>query len=188
MKSAIGIILLYLIPDLVIGQTYQLKSTGHGLDLMLKEIPKEQLIDEIRFKEGRDSTVDVIRLDHVGPNLYPLLISSKLPVPTDSLGILSFRLQKDTLDNFLFMIDHVNPKLYTRNVDFVLIRVTYRYDERIAQYYVTNAKITSAFFKMIERRLIENKDPEALNKFYEFIARTKLVVGIKGERTWKYLN
>lgn len=188
LKSVLVITLLNLIPVLVTGQTYQLKSVAHGLDMMLRDKSKEELVDEIRFEDGPDSNVDVIRLDHVGPNLFPLLISSKLPVPTDSLGILSFKLQKDTLDNFLWMIDHVNPKVYSREIDFVLIRVTYRYEGRLAQYYVTNAKITTGFFIMIEQRLIANKDIEALNKFYRFIAETGLVVGVKGKRTWKYLR
>lgn len=77
--------------------------------MMLGDVPKEQLIGDIRFEDGQDSGVDVIRFDHVGPNLYPLIISSKLPVPTDSLGLLSFKLQKDTLYNFLEMIDNVTP-------------------------------------------------------------------------------
>lgn len=186
MKTILGLVFLNLIPSLATGQNYPLKSTAHGLDMMLRDIPKEQLIDEIRFEDGPDNKVDVIRLDHVGPNLYPLLISSKLPVATDSLGLLSFKLQKDTLDNFLWMIDHVNPKMQTRVRDFVLIRVTYRYEGRLEQYYITNAKISTGFLMMIENKLIANKDNEALDKFYQFIAETGLVVGVKGKRTWKY--
>jgi hypothetical protein len=188
MRTALRLIFLNLISVLATGQTYPLKSTAHGLDMMLRDIPKEQLINEIQFEDGPDDKVDVIRLDHVGPNLYPLLISSKLPVPTDSLGLLSFKLQKDTLDNFLWMIDHVNPKMQNRNRDFVLIRVTYRYEGRLEQYHITNAKITTGFFMMIENKLIANKDSEALDKFYRFIAETRLLVGIKGKRTWKYLK
>jgi hypothetical protein len=188
MKTALRLIFLNLISVLATGQTYTLKSTAHGLDMMLRHVPKEQLIEEIRFEDGPDNKVDVIRLDHVGPNLYPLLISSKLPVATDSLGLLSFKLQKDTLDNFLWMIDHVNPKMQNRNRDFVLIRVTYKYEGRLEQYHITNAKITTGFFMMIENKLIANKDSEALDKFYRFIAETRLLVGVKGKRTWKYLK
>src|SRR5689334_4984148 len=101
----------------------QLKSTKYGLDMMLRDIPKEQLINDIRFEGGVEDTIGVVRLDHVGPSLFPLLISSNLPISTDSLGILAIKLHKDTLDNFLWVIDHINPKVYTRRVDEVLIRV-----------------------------------------------------------------
>ena len=167
-------------------QNHQLKSIAHGLEMMLNDFPKEQIIDEIRFEDGKDDNVDVIRFDHVGPNLFPLIISSKLPVSTDSLGILSFKLQKDTLANLLFMIDHVNPKVYSRKVDYVLIRVTYRYKKRQEQYYVTNGKVTTGFCKMIEKKLNTNKDQVALNKFYEFLARTGLFVCDEGKRAWRF--
>jgi hypothetical protein len=163
-----------------------LKSWQHGLDMMLGDVPKEKLIEEMRFEHGKDAAINVVRLDHVGPNLYPLLISSKLPVPTDSLGLLSFKLQKDSLYNFLEMIDNVNPKVYNRNRDEVLVRVTYRFEGRMAQYYVTNARITTGFLKMIERKLIAYKDPAALDKFYRFIAEMRLQIGVHGKRTWKY--
>jgi hypothetical protein len=125
-------------------------------------------------------------LDHVGPSLYPLLISSQLAVPTDSLGLLSFKLPKDSLYNFIEMIDNVTPKVYDRNRDEVLIRVTYRFEGRVAQYYVTNARIATGFLKMIEGKLIAFKEPEALDKFYRFIAEMRLQIAIHGKRTWKY--
>lgn len=168
------------------GQTYQLKSTANGLDMMLRDVPKEELIREMRFDHGKDDTINVIRFDHVGPNLYPLIISSKLPLPTDSLGILSFKLQKDTLYNFLEAIDNVTPKIYSRNLDYVLIRVTYRFEGRMEQYYITNARIATGFLKMIEGKLVANGDKEALDKFYLFIARMKLQKDVHGKRTWIY--
>jgi hypothetical protein len=166
----------------------QLKSTKYGLDMMLLDIPKEQLINDIRFEGGVEDTIGVVRLDHVGPNLYPLIISSKLPIPTDSLGILAIKLHKDTLDNFLWVIDHINPKVYTRHIDEVLIRVTYRYNGILFQYYVTNASITTGFFQIIEKELKHNGDTEALDRFYEFIARTGLRVAKKGKWTWRVHN
>jgi hypothetical protein len=154
--------------------------------MMLRDVPKEKLMEEVRFKDGKDYATNVIRFDHVGPSIRPLLISSKLPVPTDSLGLLSFKMHKDSLYNFIEMIDNVTPKVYSRNRDEVLVRVTYRFEGRIAQYYVTNARITTHFLKMIERKLISNKDPEALDKFYHFIAEMRLQVAVHGKRTWKY--
>lgn len=165
----------------------QLKSTKYGLDMMLRDVSKEQLINDIRFDSGADDTVGVVRFDHVGPNLYPLIVSSKLPVPTDSLGLLSFTLPPDTLRKFLWTIDHANPKM-TRNLDGVLVRVTYRTQGRLEQYYMTNYKITTGFFMIIERHLVSNGDKEALDKFYLFLARTGLFVSDYGKRKWKYLN
>ena len=86
---------------LTVSEAQQLKSLDYGLKMMLSDVPKEQLIGDIRFEQGPDDNVDVIRLDHVGPNLWPLIISSKMPVPTDSLGILSFSLQTDSLRKLL---------------------------------------------------------------------------------------
>jgi hypothetical protein len=167
-------------------QTNELKSWQHGLDMMLRDVPKESLIEEMRFEYGKNATINVVRLDHVGPSLYPLLISSQLAVPTDSLGLLSFKLPKDSLYNFIEMIDNVTPKVYDRNRDEVLIRVTYRFEGRVAQYYVTNARIATGFLKMIEGKLIAFKEPEALDKFYRFIAEMRLQIAIHGKRTWKY--
>lgn len=154
--------------------------------MMLDDIPKKELIEEIRFEEGKDDKSNVIRLDHVGPSLYPLIISSNLPVATDSLGILSFKLQKDTLHNFLKMIDNVTPKMHSRKLDQVLIRVAYRFNGRQALYYVTNPIISAEFLKLIEKKLIDNRDLIALDKFYQFIAEMKLQIAVDGKRTWKY--
>jgi hypothetical protein len=154
--------------------------------MMLGDVAKEALIEEMRFEHGEDTAINVIRFDHIGPNLYPLIISSRLPLATDSLGILSFTLQRDTLINFLEMIDHVNPKMRTRKFDKVLLRVTYRFEGRLDQYYVTNPIVTTEFLKLIERKLINNKDSKLLEIFYRFIAETGLQVGVHGKRTWKY--
>lgn len=167
-------------------QDYPLKSVTHGLNMMLLDIPKEELLEEIRFEDGFNDSINVIRFDHVGPNLFPLLISSKLPVPTDSLGILSFKLQKDSLHKFLETIDNVTPKIYSRKLDFVLIRVTYRFNGYSEQYYITNARIATGFLKIIEDMLIVNGDNEALNKFYLFISRMKLRKSVHGKWVWKY--
>lgn len=116
----------------------------------------------------------------------PLIISSKPPVATDSLGILSFKLHKDTLDAFLEMIDNVTPKMYSRNSDGVLLRVTYRYEGRLEQYYVTNPIVTTEFLKLIEKKLVDNGDTGALQTFYRFISEMRLQIAVNGKRKWKY--
>ena len=184
--AAIATQILLLISCPGVAQNSPLKSASHGLDMMLKDVSKEQLIEEMRFEDGKDDTIGVVRFDHVGPNIYPLIVSAKLPVATDSLGILSFKLQKDTLYNFLYTIDHINPKVYSRHLDKVLIRITYRFHGRLAQYYVTNAKIVCGFFRIIEKLLVDNKDTDALDKFYQFVAETRLLKGVNGKRVWVY--
>jgi hypothetical protein len=114
-----------------------------------------------------------------------LIISSKPPIPTDSVGILSFKLPSDTLENFLWGVDNTSAKIYSRNFDDILIRVTYRYHEQIKQYYVTNRKVASAYLLTIENELINNNDSGALKKFYLFISKTGLVKGVRGKIVWK---
>jgi len=173
---------------LTVSEAQQLKSLDYGLKMMLSDVPKEQLIGDIRFEQGPDDNVDVIRLDHVGPNLWPLIISSKMPMPTDSLGILSFSLQTDSLRKLLTIVDNVNPKIYSRKVDYVLVRVTYRIDGRLEQYHVTNARIVIGFLRFFEDHLKLYDDTKALNIFYLFTARMNLHKLENGKRVWKYYD
>lgn len=163
-----------------------LKPAKHGLDIMLRDVPKEQIIEDIRFEDGEDTKINVVRLDYVGPTIYPLLISSKVSVATDSLGLLAIKMHKDTLYRFVDMIDNVTPKMHVRNLDGVLVRITYRFEGRVAQYYLTNERIVTGFLRMIERKLLANDDPPALETFYKFIAPMKLQERVNGKRTWKY--
>jgi hypothetical protein len=168
-------------------QQMQLKSLNHGLKMMLSDVDKDTLIKEMRFENGNNGVVDVVRLDHVGPSLMPLIISEKMPVATDSLGILAIRLRKDSFDPFMKMINGVNPKLHTRKADGVLIRVTYRYLNKTSQYYVTDTLIVTQFLKMIESRLLNYNEKSALDAFYQFATRTDLVTGgVEGAAIWKY--
>lgn len=168
-------------------QHQELRTTSHGLKMMLTDVPKEQLIDEVRFQEGFDRHCDIIRFDHIGPSLYPLIVSSRKAVPTDSLGLISFHMQKDSLRKFLKMIDGVNQKVHEMpSVDMVLIRVTYRLNDTIFQYYVTNPFKATKFLRMIEEKLIANGDLDALDLFYEFIGKTDLRRNINGVFKWVY--
>jgi hypothetical protein len=182
----IGLIASLFTYSSVAQSSHKLKSTKHGLRMMFGDISKEEIIDEMRFEDGPDREIDVIRFDHVGPNLFPLIISSKMPVATDSLGILAIKLNKDTLHNFLEMIDLVNPKSRSRKMDKVLVRVTYRYNDSLAQYYVTDALITTKFLKAIEKKLISNSDPKALETFHEFIGPMRLRKVVNRRFVWVY--
>jgi hypothetical protein len=168
-------------------QPYQLKSVEHGLKLMLTDMPKEKVLDEIRFDKGKNTAIDAIRFDHVAPTSVPLIISSETAVATDSLGIRSFKLNKEDLADFLDMIHHVNPKSSSRKIrDDVLIRATYRYAGELSQYYMTDSGLTSSFFIMIEQKLRTYKEPGALELFYQFVEPTGLRVEVNGKKNWKY--
>jgi hypothetical protein len=183
-------LLLYLLPLVYAScsgqQKTPLKSFDHALKMIQSEVDKNDLIREMKFEDGNNDTIDVVRLDHIGTIIFPLIISSKLPIATDSLGIYPIRMHKDSLEGFMEMINGVTPKMYSREKDGVLIRVTYRYEKQNAQYYITNARIVTEFLKMIERRLITYNDKFALNSFYDFAARTELLKGVKGKPAWKY--
>jgi hypothetical protein len=168
------------------GQQSPLRPFSHGLRMVQEDVNKQQLMDELRFENGPDETVNVIRFDHVSPKSLPLVISSKMPIATDSLGIISFRLQEDTLSSFLNMIHHVSPKFTTRKSDGILIRVTYRFKQELTQYYMKDSLITTAFFQIIEDRLISNNDLQALEKYYKFLAPTGLLMTKDRKKIWKY--
>lgn len=160
-----------------------LRSYSHGLDMMVQDIPKEQLISEMRFEGKRDELINVIRLDQVfGPTNNPLIISSLLPVATDSLGILAIKLESNILTDLLERVDRVNAKTYTREIDFVLIRVTYRFEGNLGQYYVTNRPIVIGVLQMFEKKLKESKNVESLDIFYRFVGPTNLL-SVRGK--WK---
>ena len=183
-------LLLYFLPLVYASclgqQKTPLKSFDHALRMIQSEADKDDLIKEMKFEDGNNDTIDVVRLDHMGAIIFPLIISSKLPIETDSMGIYPIRMHKDSLVGFMEMIDGVTPKMYSREKDGVLIRVTYRYKKQNAQYYITNAKIVTEFLKGIEERLIACNDKFALNAFYDFAARTELVKGVNGKPVWKY--
>lgn len=167
-------------------QEHELKSTQHGLNMMLKDVPKDQLLSEMLFEHGADDNINVVRFDHIGPNLYPFIVSSSLPVATDSLGILSCKIQKDSLENFLEFIDGVTPKLTTRRMDQILLRITYRLNGQEHQYYLTNSKIVSGFLKIVEEKFKKYNDLKVLDAFYEFIGPMELQKSVHGKRTWIY--
>jgi hypothetical protein len=167
-------------------QQIPLRPFSHGLRMVQEDVNKQQLMDELRFENGPDETVDVIRFDQVSPKSVPLIISSKMPIASDSLGIISFRLQEDTLSRFLKMIDQVNPKFETRKSNGILIRVTYRFEQELAQYYMKDSLITTIFFKMIEGRLITNNDLQALEEYYKFLTPTGLLMPKGRKKIWKF--
>jgi hypothetical protein len=168
----------------ILAECQPLKSTDYGLRVMLSDVPKEQILSDIRFEDGVDEYVDVLRLDHVGPSLYPLLISSKMPIATDSLGILAVKLSVKQVEEMLRTIEGINPKMFIRKFDEVLIRVTYRFRGRNCQYYVTNRKVVCYFLSILEKDLLKFGDDQALNKFYSFVGNTELRLRKEDKIVW----
>jgi hypothetical protein len=166
-----------------------LKSAAHGVNVILKDIPKEQIIDEIQFSDGKDDTVAVVRIDYVGPPLGPLIISSKLPVMTDSLGIRAVRFPADTMAKFIQTIHLAGPKMYDRREDKILIRIVYRYHQKTYLYYKTNPTLVTAYFILLEKRFVTNGDKKALITFYDFLAEMGLLrKGKNGRPLWTVIN
>jgi hypothetical protein len=166
------------------GQPVPLKSVTHGLKMMNEDVPKETIIGDIKFQDGADDTVSVVRFDNVELGLYPLIVSRKIAVTTDSLGLLSFKLAGEPLENFLWFVDNFDPKFHRQRVDGILLRVTYRINGEIKQYYITDRKITTAYLLTIEKQLNEVGDPNVLEPFYKFVSSTGLIKSVRGKIVW----
>ena len=164
----------------------KLKPVSYALEAIMTNVSKERLIGDIVFTDGEDTTANVVRFDHIGGGLYPLILSSKKAIQTDSLGVFLGELAPDSLNRFLIMLDNTWPKVYEWKIDKILLRVTYRFNGRLEQYFVTNERIATEFLKMIEKRLISNGDHDVLEMFHLFASRTKLRIVRDGEFRWKY--
>ncbi|MFN5170789.1 MAG: hypothetical protein ACK5DD_14305 [Cyclobacteriaceae bacterium] len=165
---------------------HDLKPVSYALEAIMTNVPKERLIRDIRFIDGDDQMVNVVRFDHIGKGLYPLVLSSKPVIQSDSLGVLSAVMEVDSLVNILKMLDNTWPKVNEWKIDKILIRVTYRFDGRLEQYFVTNEKIVMEFLKMVEKKLLWNGNDDVIELFNVFVSRTGLRVVQDGVFKWKY--
>jgi hypothetical protein len=142
---------------------------------MLTDVSKERLIQGVQYLDGIDDQSDFVRLDFVAPNCIPLVISCKQVVPSDSLGLLSITLSKESLEPLMDLIHSANSKVNSRRVDYILLRVTYRHNGEIFQYYQTNETIITAYLRSIfEKHLRKVTDSVALSAFYEFVRPARL--------------
>jgi hypothetical protein len=147
-----------------------LKSLSFGRLQMLTNVSKQALIDELLFFDGVDDKSDVVRLDFVIPNGIPLIISSKKVIQSDSLGAHFVILSKESLDPLMSKIQRCNSKVNSRLVDYILLRVTYRYNGQVFQYYQTMEEIVTAYLRTIfETQLRKESNGSALAAFYEFV-------------------
>ena len=188
MKLVKLILILFLFVDTLHAQKPYLKSYHHAFRISSEDVHKDSIIREIRFQDGKDDTVSVARIDNVGKLTHPLIISSKQTVPTDSLGHLSFILNGELFENFLWLIDNYTQKKHTRKFDSILLRVTYRYHGKTNQYYVTNKIFTSSYLLMIDEELRNSVDANVLKTFHKFVYHTGLIKFVRGKVVWTELQ
>jgi hypothetical protein len=191
MKRLIVVITLLTVPLLALSQYYPLKSARHGLDLIFSsKITKEQIIDDVLFLDGQDSIVDIVRFDNVGTGSGEgrLIISSKKPIQSDEVGLISFDLQKDSLSSLLDLITRLNTAVHKSiSSDGYCFRITYRNKRNISQYYISTKESATNIFKQIEKKLLSLGDGESHYRFYEFLYGTRLIEKTSGTTIrWKY--
>ncbi len=162
-----------------IGQDLKLKSARHGLDLIYDDtISKDSIISDTRFADGKNSIVDILRFDNVGDTQGGgggFIISSKLPVNSDSLGLNPLQLEVDSLKSLLYLVQELDTKNHKRPSGNINFRMTYRFDGTIYQYFVEGGKESTKYFKNIERRIIAMDNGDALKRFYHFLWTSPLL-------------
>lgn len=169
----------------------QMQTTRHGLNLIFdKDIPKEQIVSEIRFTDGFDGYVNVIRIDNIGApsgDVRPLIMSIKQPIQTDSLGLYAIELDSNTLGSIINTVRKSEFKSYHRPpLDNDVIRVTYRIDGSIDQYYVPDQEKAIVFLKQIEKTFKRETLVSHLEQFYFFLASSTFVeFASDGSVKWK---
>lgn len=161
------------------GQDFKLKSVRQGFDMIYRaDISKDSVINYTRFEDGRDDKVDILRFDNIGnTNGADLgyIISSKQPVPTDSLGMNFFKLNSDTLKAFIRFIHNLDTKIYKRVPGGISFRMTYRFEGIVSQYFIGGGKESTEFFKQIEQRILLMDNKEAFDKFFHFLWTSDLL-------------
>jgi hypothetical protein len=189
-KSFIPLIFFVAIQTFTFCQGFKLKSARHGLDLIYKRnVSKEEIIENVRFLDGRDESIDIIRFDNVATTIGgdgPLIISSKEPIQVDSLGLIPLKLHADSLVSLMYLIEASDTKIYTRTRSEYLFRVTYRSNGNIQQYYIAEAASSTNYFKKIESWLLNVNNNDALEKFYRFLGPSRLLNYSSKGVQWKY--
>ena len=169
-------------------QTTRLQSAKHGLDLIYANIPKEEIINDVKFIDSSsDKKVDILRFDNVGEvhgDLRPLIISVFMPKQVDDLGLYPALLPQDSLSKLIDFVILRHSKITSRpQFDDGNFRITYRRQGIIGQYYVVSVKASSIFFKEIESKLNMSGNKDALKQLYNFLYSSSLIeidqVGIK---------
>src|SRR5579859_8051657 len=166
-----------------------LKSVKHGLHLMYGIVSKDELIDDVRFADGKDETVTIIRFDNNGHaqsgEELPFTISSKEPIRVDSLGLTSLRMNPDTLEHLLDLVSKCENKEYKfPGQRSTLIRVTFRRHGISEQFYIADEIVATRLFKKIERLFLRLNDKTALRKLYFFLGPSNLLRYTRNGPEW----
>lgn len=170
-------------------QGIKLQSARHGLHLINGNVPMEAVIDDIRFADGKDDNVDIVRFDILSESHgfpVPLIISTKEPILVDSLGQIPLKLHSNSLRVLIDFISQYDLKVHKKKYSEYLFRVTYRFNGHVYQYYVATAEASSNFFKTIVEMFQKEEGKEALNRLYEFIGSSGLIKGSRNGQVWKY--
>jgi hypothetical protein len=170
------------------GQPSELKPAKHGIDLIYDtHTTKEMVISDVIFEDGEDPEVDIVRFDkYAGPGVLPLVISSKMPVQSDEFGLNPGKLHSDSLAMFLAVVHNLNTGIIKRpRFDGWLFRITYRLNGMVRQYYVSNAKDPTGYFRKIEQRLSMINDAGIMERFYSFLGQSEFVDFVNGKPIWR---
>jgi hypothetical protein len=193
LKHSIYIAIVIVVRTFAFGQGVKLASSKHGFDLVYGDLSKEVIIDNVKFDSGRDGKTDILRIDHaclVSGSISPLIISSREPIPVDSLGLFRIKIQEDSL-KLLLRIIRVNDTKISKRPSIHsgpgLFRVTYRSERNINQYYTIDVRSSTSLLKKIEQKLINSSDKEILRTFYSFLGSSGLLkYSPDGRDKWRY--
>lgn len=190
--------LFTLVNGVIYSQQVHLRSAREGLRIIHgRDVSKEEIMEYLLFEDGRDSDVDVIRFDNVGWVLGgkgPLIISSKLPIRIDSLGLIPLKLQVDSLRRLVKLIAQLNTGEHKNVLKRIeadptknqIFRITYRMNGNLEQYFVTSLEECTSYFKRLESCLKSMRNEEPLQMLYQFLVSSELVVIAKDGPRWKY--
>jgi hypothetical protein len=162
-----------------VGQGFKLKSVKQGFDMIYRtDISKDSVINYTRFEDGRNDKVDILRFDNIGNtggSDLGFIISSKQPVPSDSLGMNFFKLNSDSLKSLIRLIHSLDTKIYKRVSGGISFRMTYRFEGIISQYFIGGGKESTEFFKKIEQRILLMENKEAIERLQHFLWTSDLL-------------
>lgn len=138
-----------------------------------------EILAYTRFENfEEDKEVDIVRFDNFGLVVVgegPLLISSRLPNPTDSLGLIGLKVGAKELSSILNLVDDLSTGFMSPKGDRYSFRVTYRIRGKASCYFIKNSKECAIYFKAIESLLLKTKERAAKERFYRFMEQAMLV-------------
>jgi hypothetical protein len=153
------------------------------------KITKEQVIDEVPFVDAEGAaTLDILRLDALGTfSGFPVVISSRAQLYAKSRWVETAVLSPDSLSALLQAIEQLNTKLSHRTTKGrFCFRVTYRFNSQVRQYFIDTEESAVRIFKVVERRLQNFGDKQALHALYQFVFGAELAQLGKDGIIWIY--